>query len=251
MNAKMNVLPAQRAGDGAVPLLESAQVAERKPRRSNRFLLLETVIVTIVTIVAIRIIVTSSIAGLAWFLVPGVLIAAGLVPTIARKGRFTHMGLTSRHIGPSLSVLCGTCAVVFPAMFLCLWMLKSCGWGLPLRPAPLRGQGWLGWLLYQFMYIAVAEEVFFRGYLQSSILRLTHALKPRAWGLRSPTTILLSAACFAVAHIVVQGQVLSAVTFLPGLLLAWLFIRTRSLLAPILFHGLANTAYCMMAAALA
>jgi len=42
----------------------------------------------------------------------------------------------------------------------------------------------------------------------------------------------------------------SAVTFLPGLILGWLFIRTGSLLAPILFHGLANTFYCMLAMAL-
>jgi len=38
-------------------------------------------------------------------------------------------------------------------------------------------------------------------------------------------------------------------TFLPGRVLGWLFIRTKSLLAPVLFHGLANTCYCLMAAA--
>jgi membrane protease YdiL (CAAX protease family) len=37
------------------------------------------------------------------------------------------------------------------------------------------------------------------------------------------------------------------VTFLPGLVLAWLFIRTRALLAPILFHGLANVSYGLFA----
>jgi membrane protease YdiL (CAAX protease family) len=226
-------------------------LADRAPRRNNVSLLLETLTVAIVAIGAVRIIVTSPVNGLAWFLAPGVLVGAALIPTIARKGDFAQMDLTTRHIGPSLFVLCATCAVVFPVMFLCMWMLKSWGWGLPLRPAPLQGQSWLAWLLYQFMYVAVAEEVFFRGYVQTNILKLTYALKRRAWKLRGPTTILLSAACFAVAHVVVQGQVVSAVTFLPGLLLAWLFIRTKSLVAPILFHGLANTAYCMMAAALA
>jgi membrane protease YdiL (CAAX protease family) len=62
---------------------------------------------------------------------------------------------------------------------------------------------------------------------------------------------LLSATCFAVAHVIVQGQVTSIVTFLPGVLMAWLFIRTRSLLAPILFHGLANATYGIMAMTLA
>lgn len=247
----MSILPAQRTAAGPASVLDSARLAARPPRRRNVFLLLETLSVTIVTIVAVRIIVTSPVNGLAWFLAPGVLTAAALIPTIARKGDFARMGLTTRHIGPSLFLLGVTCAVVFPVMFLCMWMLKSWGWGLPLRPAPLQGQGWLAWLLYQFMYVAVAEEVFFRGYLQTNVLKLTCALKRRARRLRGPLTILLSAVCFAVAHVVVQGQVVSAVTFLPGLLLAWLFIRTKSLVAPILFHGLANTAYCMMAAALA
>jgi membrane protease YdiL (CAAX protease family) len=43
----------------------------------------------------------------------------------------------------------------------------------------------------------------------------------------------------------------AGLTFLPGLILAWLFLRTGSLLAPIVFHGLANVSYAMMAMALA
>jgi len=54
---------------------------------------------------------------------------------------------------------------------------------------------------------------------------------------------MLSAAFFAIAHAMVYGQLISVLTFLPGLILGWLFVQTRSLLAPILFHGLANTWY--------
>ncbi|MCK4292599.1 MAG: CPBP family intramembrane metalloprotease [Planctomycetes bacterium] len=36
-----------------------------------------------------------------------------------------------------------------------------------------------------------------------------------------------------------------------ALVLAYLFVRTKSLLAPILFHGMANTCYAITAAALA
>jgi len=96
------------------------------------------------------------------------------------------------------------------------------------------------------MYIALAEEVFFRGYVQSNILRLTRPIMgrwPRRWQWMS---ISLSAVCFAVAHIIIQGHIGSALTFLPGLVLGWLFIRTRSLWAPILFHGLANAFYLAM-----
>ncbi|MCH7558803.1 MAG: CPBP family intramembrane metalloprotease [Planctomycetes bacterium] len=61
---------------------------------------------------------------------------------------------------------------------------------------------------------------------------------------------MLSAACFAVAHIIVWGQIISVFTFLPDLICGWLFIRTRSLLEPILFHGLANACYLLRAAML-
>jgi membrane protease YdiL (CAAX protease family) len=137
--------------------------------------------------------------------------------------------------------------VVFSALFAGLWLLKSFGLGLPLQPVPPKEQDWISWLFYQFMYVAVAEEVFFRGYVQNNILRLTNPGKDGQRRLWKWLSIVLSAACFAVVHIIVLGQIISVLTFLPGLICGWLFIRTRSLLAPILFHGLANTCYLVMA----
>jgi membrane protease YdiL (CAAX protease family) len=98
------------------------------------------------------------------------------------------------------------------------------------------------------MYVAAAEEVFFRGYVLSNILRLTRSIQ-KIGGLK-PTllSIIISAAIFAAAHTLVQGELYSVLTFLPGLVLGWLFVRTRSLAAPILFHGLANVAYLCAAA---
>jgi len=97
------------------------------------------------------------------------------------------------------------------------------------------------------MYVAVAEEVFFRGYLQSNILKLASAIVGGQHRLQKWISIAISAACFAVAHIIVQGQVISVLTFLPGVVLGWLFSKTKTLLAPILFHGLANCCYLAMA----
>jgi hypothetical protein len=58
-------------------------------------------------------------------------------------------------------------------------------------------------------------------------------------------TVLISAILFALAHWFVVGSPIAVLTFFPGLALGWLFLRTRSLLAPILFHGLANTFYAI------
>ncbi len=137
--------------------------------------------------------------------------------------------------------------VVFPAVFCSFVLLKSYGLNLPLRPVLSQNQEWVSWVLYQFMYVAVAEEVFFRGYVQGNILRLINAVMARRRMLQCWVSIVISAACFAAAHMIIQGRIISALTFLPGLVLGWLFIRTKSLLAPILFHGLANMGYYVMA----
>ena len=233
----------------SLPTVESVPLFTKGLKRFNISLLTETALVTIAAILAIRLSAASSISGAAWLVSPGILVAAALIPTAIRRAEFPKIGLKTGQIGPTLLIVCRTCVVVFSALFVGLWLLKSFGLGLPLRPMLPKQQGWVGWLFYQFMYVAVAEEVFFRWFLQSNILRLTNPGKDsqcRRWKWLS---IVLSAACFAVAHIIVQGNIILALTFLPGLVLGWLFIRTKSLLAPILFHGLANTCYCVMAAA--
>lgn len=231
------------------PTVESAPLFTKGLKQFNISLLTETALVTTAAILAIRLLATSSISRAVWFVGPGILIAAALISTAVRRSEFPEIGLNIRQIGPTVLVVCQTCVVVFSALFAGLWLLKSFGLGLPLHPEPPKEQGWVSWLFYQFMYVAVAEEVFFRGYVQNNILRLTNPGKDGQRRLWKWLSIVLSAACFAVAHIIIQGRVILVLTFLPGLILGWLFIRTRSLLAPILFHGLANTCYLLMAAA--
>ncbi len=231
------------------PTAESVPLFTKGLKRFNIFLLTETALVTVAAILSIRLLATSSISKTAWFVSPGILIAAALIPTAIRRAEFPKIGLNIRQIGPTLLVVCRTCVVVFPALFAGLWLLKSFGVGLPLQPVQPKEQSWISWLFYQFMYVAVAEEVFFRGYVQNNILKLTKPGKDGQCCQWKWLSIVLSAACFAVAHIIIWGQIISVLTFLPGLICGWLFIRTRSLLAPILFHGLANTCYCVMAVA--
>jgi len=239
---------------GQLSIVNSPPTAEPVPlftkglKRFNIFLLTETALVTIAAILAVRLLATSSIFKAAWFVSPGILIAAALIPTVIRRAEFPKIGLNIRQIGPTLLVVCRTCVVVFPALYAGLWLLKSFGLGLPLQPIQPKEQGWISWLFYQFMYVAVAEEVFFRGYMQNNILILTNPSKDGQRRLWKWLSIVLSAACFAVAHIIVFRQIILVLTILPGLILGWLFIRTKSLLAPILFHGLANTCYLLMAA---
>ncbi|MFQ6035388.1 MAG: CPBP family intramembrane glutamic endopeptidase [Sedimentisphaerales bacterium] len=225
------------------PKVESAQFFGSELKRVDISLLTETVLVTTAAILALRVLATNSAFGSGWFVAPAVLVASALIPTAIKKRKFTRIGFGMEQLRCSLVLVGWVCIFVFPALFAGLWLLKFYGLELPLRPAQLWGQGWVAWLFHQFLYVAVAEEVFFRGYVQANILRLAGAAnssQSRLWKIMS---IMLSAGCFAIAHAMVHGQVISVLTFLPGLLLGWLFVQTRLLLAPILFHGLANCWY--------
>ncbi len=213
----------------------------------DRYLLFETALVLIVAIVAVKWISIGPVSGHSWLLGPLILVIAAFVPTRLRHRRFADFGFKSRQIKTTLIVVGGTCIALFPVAFFGLWVLRSYETGLPgTSPLP-REQGWVGLVFYQFMYVAMAEEVFFRGYVQSNILSLAESLRPRRLRLQQWISIILSAVCFALAHVIVQGRLAAVLTFLPGLVLGWLFIRTDSLLAPILFHGMANIYYILMA----
>ncbi len=235
-----------------LPTIWSAQLFSNRLKRLDISLLIETTFVTIAAILAIAVFNRNpSFYGAAWFVTPAILVAAAIIPTAIKRRRFAKIGFNAKQIRYSLTVLGWTCMAVFPATFFGCWLLKFFGLNLPLRPVQPWGQSLACWIFYQFMYVAVAEEVFFRWFLQGNILKLTNTVMQGQGRRQLWISILISAACFAAAHIIVQGQIISVWTFLPGLILGWLFIRTRSLLAPILFHGLANICYFMMAAALA
>jgi membrane protease YdiL (CAAX protease family) len=248
---KMDYQSGQLSMANSPPMLESTPLFGSRLERFNTSLLIETALVTVAAILAIRLLAASFLSNVAWFVSPGILVAAALIPTAIRRAEFPEIGLNIKQIGPTLLAVWRAGILVFPALFAGLWLLKSFGLGLPLQPVPPKEQGWISWLFYQFMYVAVAEEVFFRGYLQNNILMLTNPNKDSQHQLGKWLSIVLTAGCFAAAHIIVQGNIIFFLTFLPGLILGWLYIRTRSLLAPILFHGLANTCYCLMATALA
>jgi len=225
--------------------------AGRALRQVNVPLLTETVILTTGVICVIGIFSRSSFSGAGWFVVPATLAVAAVTPAAVKKSGFAEFGLSLRKITSSLQVLARVCLLVFPAIFGLLWLLKSYGLLMPLPPVLIKSQSRVAWLLYQFLYVAVAEEMFFRGYLQNNILSIISSQNSTHKRLCQWASIIVSASIFALAHVIVLGQIISVLTFLPGLVLGWLLIRTKSLLAPILFHGIANVCYLVTVTLLA
>jgi len=211
---------------------------------------MEIVCVTVVTILLIKLLRNSFNGRGAWFLTPFLLIVAAVVPTLLRKRSFAEIGLRVGPLGLIVRVLCATCLIVFSLLFAGVLLLKHFEIQLPLCPV-IPENRFFSWLFYQFMYVAVAEETFFRGYFQSNVLCLLTMSVQKNRAFLELIGIIISAAVFAISHSVLLGSVIPMITFFPGLILGWLFIKTKSLLAPILFHGLANVCYSFLGAVLA
>lgn len=197
-----------------------------------------------------------SLGRFSWLIVPAGLVLASVLPSALRALKTRQVSLLHRdvacvlglhlnHWRYSLLLLSLTCLLCFPLLMGLLWLLTALGLALPLIPVIQKGT-WLTWILYQFLYVAVAEEIFFRGFILGNLLRIRpsgFSSCPWRWQL---ITVIVSAALFALIHVFLSENLLSGLTFFPGLILGWLFVRTRSLLAPILFHALANIFYALL-----
>jgi len=226
--------------------LEAARLACTSGGKQAASLAIETGAVAIGVVAAIRFLNVQPALTFKWLMIPCLLVIAALLPTWLRGGEVPPMCLGREQAAASLALACITCLIAIPAVFLGLWLMVRMHLPIPLRPAVAGPDGWFTWLIYQFMYVAVAEEVFFRGYIQGNVMKWLGDARPAGQYI----AMVVSAGCFALAHVVVQGQITSLFAFLPGLVLAWLFLRTRSLLAPVLFHGIANVSYGVFASTL-
>ncbi|MCO4760004.1 MAG: CPBP family intramembrane metalloprotease [Myxococcales bacterium] len=103
-----------------------------------------------------------------------------------------------------------------------------------------RSRLWLFWLLAsQFLVIALPEEIFFRGWVLGR-LRVALPARRRLLGVPFGSAHVLSAALFALIHLVAVPSAHRLLVFFPGLLFAWLTERSRSVIAPAVNHTLSN-----------
>lgn len=91
----------------------------------------------------------------------------------------------------------------------------------------------------EILAVALPEEVFYRGYLQT---RLDEAMpsRRRILGADVGWALPVSSAIFVLGHMAVRPAAWQIGIFVPSLVFGWLRIRTNSLVAPILYHALCN-----------
>jgi hypothetical protein len=126
-------------------------------------------------------------------------------------------------------------AIIFPLFWLgYLWWWQPRG---PFVPAPVPSV----WddVVGQLLVIALPEEAFYRGYLQTS---LDEAWKPRfkVLGAYVGPGLFVASALFAVGHLLTETNPERLAVFFPALVFGWLRAKTGGVGASIVFHAMCN-----------
>jgi hypothetical protein len=176
------------------------------------------------------------------------------LPLYACRSRgedWPDFGLSTRTLGRDVKQFLTVSIVVFPIFiagyvaFTLLWSRMPGEWVSTLTPytgtphfefrLPDR---FTEWAIDDLFVVALPEEFFYRGYLQS---RLRDAWpKGRIFlGARLGPAFWLTAVLFALGHLAIF-QVWRLGVFFPALLFGWMKERSNSVVGPALFHAAAN-----------
>jgi len=153
------------------------------------------------------------------------------------RTRPEEWGITLRGFLASMNLFLIVSLLSLPAYALAYWLYRSWWFHLPVQFGFPRD--WVLLLLYHLLCVALPEEVFYRGYMQSRI----NGVLPRTLNLLgAPVGFgwLYTAVLFALGHFVISLRPESLATFLPGLLFGWMRERTGSVAASTAFHALCN-----------
>lgn len=159
---------------------------------------------------------------------------------------------TWRAFGGGALVALAVAAVVFPVFAAGFWawaeVLPSLPAGLARAIAPYGGaprfhprlpEGLPLLALVQVLVVALPEEMFYRGWMQTAWARSAPERGVTVLGARLGAGFLWTQLLFAAGHLVVL-QPWRLATFFPGLLFGWLRARTGSVAAPVALHALSN-----------
>lgn len=127
-------------------------------------------------------------------------------------------------------------AVTFPVFALGFWW-----WHDPLQPFVLSLPPEApSFVLAQLVMVALPEEAFFRGYVQTTLFDAEER-RVRILGAGvAPKAFVWQAVLFALIHVVVDPNPARLAVFFPGLAFGWLRALRGSIGAAIVFHALCN-----------
>lgn len=144
-----------------------------------------------------------------------------------------------------LLVAIACAALLFPPYALLYYV-----WHTQVADVPIAAFAWtlpagmVGFLWAQAVVIAVPEEAFFRGYVQTLLMPEQRSPKPARWTQWPPPlvwrAIALQALCFGLLHALVDLNPARMVVAFPGMLFGWLRWTRGGIGASVWLHVLSN-----------
>lgn len=95
-------------------------------------------------------------------------------------------------------------------------------------------------IMLQLLLVALPEELFYRGYLQTRLDGLVGRDRTVLGVEVNVASVVLTSALFALGHIITIWHPARLAVFFPSLLFGWMRRATNGILAPILFHAACN-----------
>lgn len=119
----------------------------------------------------------------------------------------------------------------FAVAFARYWNVRAIAWTPPPKL--------LDALLGQLVVVALPEEAFFRGFLQTSLDR-AWTKKIDIFGAKVGPALIVTSAVFALGHLATIPNPARLAVFFPSLLFGWLRNRTGGIGAGVAFHAMCN-----------
>jgi membrane protease YdiL (CAAX protease family) len=141
----------------------------------------------------------------------------------------------TREAARALAWAAGLAFIIFPFFWVgyVFWWKPRAPF-VPALPADLSDQ-----VLGQLLVIALPEEAFYRGYLQTAFDDASKK-RVRLLGANVGPGLVLSAALFAVGHVFTEFHPNRLAVFFPALLFGWLRARTGGIGASVALHAASN-----------
>jgi uncharacterized protein len=168
-----------------------------------------------------------------------------------RREDYADLGLSTRTLGRDVRQFLAVGAVIFPLFvlgYLCFialfWRLPT-DWVAVLTPYVTTPQfhfrwpeRFPEWIIDQLFVVALPEEFFYRGYLQTR-LRDAWPQGRLVFGARLGPAFWVTALLFALGHLAIF-QVWRLAVFFPALLFGWMRERSGSVVGAALLHAASN-----------
>jgi hypothetical protein len=140
----------------------------------------------------------------------------------------------ARDLGRALTHALVAAAIIYP----CFWLGFRMWWKVEVfHAAPLLPL--LARALEEVLVIALPEEAFYRGYLQTSLDR-DLGKRFSFWGARIGAGLVLASAIFALGHLLTRFDPARLAVFFPSLVFGFLRAKSGGIGSAVLFHAMCN-----------